>query len=830
MIKSILIHLGISVCISLFVFMIKVPTLRAYLLLLSLFSSLSIPWYLKNKNTHKELFVNYYLLLAGNLIAYLLGTENQIEKLQNYVLWTPVTRYGTIQISMFCILAVWFAGLIALIIKLNLSAKCKKSSSEEDLFEEHVWDLQRLKVLLEKENLVGVDSAWGEGKSFVVDSYCREQEDNGAKIIKVETIAYSYKDFDKILLRKINDLLKNEYILSAYLYELLSGIEESALSNFILKYFMPAAYQGSSVFDGIRNDLEKLDSPVILVFEDLERITDIEIIKRIFAITERLASAKVKIIFEYNGAVLDEKGIDRPYREKYIVREMKLTKIEFAHLIDNLWNSFGMDQTSADKEEYKKLEYISHNSILPSTKLQITMDYRPAVFTPRRVENFLKESSTYLNVEPYKSQSDYRSAMLRFFFIKFFVHPAYELFSPHERLEDKLLFTVNKDKLRLKELCELLKSNKNPDELITQLFQDENNKLYYFIFSFLNYGTFDYQKDSSKPDGLGFRWQQVSTEIIARKAKFELKRNIIDYTIWHLLANGESEVEDQQGFMLEFKAKVLDESDPEKQKAAWNRLWNAYYYGNGHKTNRSIFHLGENYMLAIAKAIYSVDDRTATWKKFYLFYKREEPDFSINTNLVKMLDFINISNQNQALLEALHLFNEGTIKYNLDSNKPYIEFLCHTMRNLYRRGLLPETMISVFMVWCSNGMPEKLDVKNTIEELQTGMRNVDQELQSTGSSRRIDELTIIKSFLQKNLAIINNSMECEKIKSPIDIKFSSQYNHDSLMDSLIDILKDESIPESERKSELKKAAEKAYDEYKLDSYEFAVLMNKVNRE
>lgn len=73
-------------------------------------------------------------------------------------------------------------------------------------------------------------------------------------------------------------------------------------------------------------------------------------------------------------------------------------------------------------------------------------------------------------------------------------------------------------------------------------------------------------------------------------------------------------------------------------------------------------------------------------------------------------------------------------------------------------------------------------------------------------------------------------MECEKIKSPIDIKFSSQYNHDSLMDSLIDILKDESIPESERKSELKKAAEKAYDEYKLDSYEFAVLMNKVNRE
>lgn len=50
------------------------------------------------------------------------------------------------------------------------------------------------------------------------------------------------------------------------------------------------------------------------------------------------------------------------------------------------------------------------------------------------------------------------------------------------------------------------------------------------------------------------------------------------------------------------------------------------------------------------------------------------------------------------------------------------------------------------------------------------------------------------------------------------------------MDSLIDILKDESIPESERKSELKKAAEKAYDEYKLDSYEFAVLMNKVNRE
>ena len=38
--------------------------------------------------------------------------------------------------------------------------------NKNDLFRERVWDLERLIQLLETENLVGIDSPWGNGKTF----------------------------------------------------------------------------------------------------------------------------------------------------------------------------------------------------------------------------------------------------------------------------------------------------------------------------------------------------------------------------------------------------------------------------------------------------------------------------------------------------------------------------------------------------------------------------------------------------------------------------------------------------------------------------------------
>jgi len=59
----------------------------------------------------------------------------------------------------------------------------------------------------------------------------------------------------------------------------------------------------SDTFDSLQQELERLPKKVLLNFEDIDRIRSEEVIQKIFAISEKLASDRVHVVFQYNKEV-----------------------------------------------------------------------------------------------------------------------------------------------------------------------------------------------------------------------------------------------------------------------------------------------------------------------------------------------------------------------------------------------------------------------------------------------------------------------------------------------------------------------------------------------
>lgn len=93
----------------------------------------------------------------------------------------------------------------------------EKSKEEKEnfptIFEEHRYDIKRIKSLLNQTRILGIQSSWGNGKSFVVDYLCNLSEIKEQYfIIKIEALAYQYDEFDKVLISKLDDLLRSQHI------------------------------------------------------------------------------------------------------------------------------------------------------------------------------------------------------------------------------------------------------------------------------------------------------------------------------------------------------------------------------------------------------------------------------------------------------------------------------------------------------------------------------------------------------------------------------------------------------------------------------------------
>lgn len=436
-------------------------------------------------------------------------------------------------------------------------------ADDYDIFPEHQADLERIKILIENNNILGVQSPYGEGKSFVVDRLCADlMQNENWNVIHIESLAYSYKDFDKVLIQKLFQVLKEKHIYSVYATELLQYIKGTLWGKLSLSQLFHSSVESSSTFIGLKEDLLQLKNPVLIVFEDIERVQEPEYVKRLFAIAERLCSEKAKFILEYDASVLDGQGIDFQFREKYLSFEVNISDIPYRKLVTYLWNETEKaeyaDLNKWELEDYRNLPLLGDYGplFLSLEQRHVAIEWdniRGENFSIRRVRNFLIESKLYLYQRKELSQAA-KKIILKVFYLKFFYHDLFGKLKPGKSLEEVFLFKSKDGNKNLYEFCSYILKSKDPQGTFDELMENGQNFDSYYLFCFLGYEGYDYvkkiknEKKEEKPSKLDYTQHLQNQE----------KRERINRIIWNLLMNGESEYSDKQLFMKRFVKEVLE--------------------------------------------------------------------------------------------------------------------------------------------------------------------------------------------------------------------------------------------------------------------------------
>ena len=56
----------------------------------------------------------------------------------------------------------------------------------------------------------------------------------------------------------------------------------------------------SSTFTELKNDVSKLDKRVLIIFDDIERIPNADVVRKIFAIAEKISGDYIHIFYHYS--------------------------------------------------------------------------------------------------------------------------------------------------------------------------------------------------------------------------------------------------------------------------------------------------------------------------------------------------------------------------------------------------------------------------------------------------------------------------------------------------------------------------------------------------
>lgn len=282
-------------------------------------------------------------------------------------------------------------GLFFLII---LKIFCWKEFSNQEetkkiIYDSRKLDLEKLKKYLENSNVVGIDSEWGQGKSYFVD-YWRKNENVTSVLISV--LNTSKKDVIDFVLKQLDkQLLKEGQI------ETNSRVIKSFLSN---QNFLGISFNGifssktyKEALADYKKALKNRKNPLYVIFDDLDRVKEKELLIKVLNLGDEIQSDKLKILYLYDQKKLNILELDREYIEKFIPLTLGLTKLSFFDILAAKLKELKIN-LSIDEFDFLKTYFFEKNQ--DNQELLINP-------TPRNIEIFLKEIKSMQVIKEYNS-------------------------------------------------------------------------------------------------------------------------------------------------------------------------------------------------------------------------------------------------------------------------------------------------------------------------------------------------------------------------------------------------------------------------------------------
>lgn len=682
------------------------------------------------------------------------------------------------------------------------------------LFNRRRYDLERIKKYIETEDILGVNGIWGSGKSFIINQL-KLNLDNGGKyiFIDVDLLSCNLDEIQTILLNEMERVLYEHKIIPTYSTKLKRLLHENVVYRYLYTLLMRDHISYSEALTGFMQEISLLNKIIVIVYEDIDRITNVDIVKKIFSISERLASKNIKIIYQYEESNLQKLGLDREYLEKYIPFVVNLTPIKFIGVLENVFQEQVIDQDILKVEDFNYLvqpirsNYYFEKALGISQTGSFQMDY----VSIRKVKNLVNELVIILKEKELYNNNEYKRIVINFYVIKHFFTTVYDQLNLEKGLLETIKFEYNGRQYTILELIAMRKINEeiggenglSIDQLIA-IFEIKDNKEKLFILNLFEYNL--------EIEDIKKGFQEIVNEPlqnITKKESNEKKNRLI----WNLLYNGKSEYTNYEVAVNKLINKVFSQPK-EKQKKAYEEFHDEMFYGKNEKTdNTTIFLIGIPQFISIAQALRVSSIGEENWKQFINFYFDYTEIKEINLDLIQVLNYCSLDSR-EVYIDILKRFNDLKVIGNMNKQKSYKLFLKNYLQAIssLRYAYTPE-------LWM-------LDVP---EEVTLGSNEVEfviKEIRSkiTKMRDKIDievirlELVSIITFLNKNIEIINSEQALMAKGPKIHTEISSKFVHQQELDRLTELKR------TVDKEQFMKELEQSYTRGCITAYEVYCLL------
>ncbi len=759
-------------------------------------------------------------IMAGHVLAKL-ACGCTIENMFSHMTLVRILLLVGILIEYMIIFWLWYMSAI-----MEQQRRLHRKPGERlELFPERTNDLERLRKYLKTFGVVGVNGSWGSGKTFMGDEFTRKERDK-YEVIKVEPLTCNMDKIDAYLFKKLENVLWKNRIYPEYSRRLQRLMANSGWTDKIYETLYPDASSDLTAFEGFCADLDKLENPILLVYEDLDRISDEnkDQIAKLLDLTAKLLQHNVKVIYEFDLKKMAELGYGYDYIEKYVPYTMNLTPVSGKKLIkkalaelDNVNEDLSSEDCDYLFGRFSIERFLQEKFGFP-LKLQLSMN-NP---TPRKIKQFVSEVNSTVGFGQYADKKNWRT-VIAFYFMKYFFRSIYEELAFEDDMIDEIRLMLPSDDpdmeisytvMELVAGCKLgeARSTTIPGEedryeygLVSkdikrmllegrsarknQIVRQNRDKLGLLIL--MGY-KFKFQQDEADQEilmqrdaanaGAGKR----SDNVLLNQDK-ELIKNIeynkkISRLIKNLYANGRSEFTNAEAVAKVFISDVLG-GDQKSGRERWRDFLIKARQGDIIKDNRTVFRWGENDWVSLFRAlnIYVDRDSFVQSDKEEIIGQALDFYFACGDNGELDFDKIVIFNycsieSNKIFIKILDRFRNLKITGNMNGEKAYRDFLKEYSRHAMKKGYLRR--YDYFKLEMPIGGYSGRYFGILREYLEECVRQVEDILkEGLYPALGKQELELVKDFYERNIEIAESSAEAKQTRMSIVSTIRSEEEH-----------------------------------------------------
>lgn len=275
-------------------------------------------------------------------------------------------------------------------------------NSESNLYNERIEDLNRIRDYIDEFQIIGICSKWGNGKTFIFDKWKQENKDK-YEIIYIESLTCNLDEIQLFLINEIEKLMYKNRLLPINSSYLKNALKDDKLFKSIISFIMPDSATYTKSYDKFKAEMKKYSGKkIMVVYDDLDRVNNSEVIKKVFAINEKLVTnTDIKVVYLYDEEKLVMKGIDYEYLEKYIPYRTNLTNITYKKLLSQVLNE--NDDENISYRDFSspfgnlKMSFSVIMELLKKNSYRSNFDFNTLPANPRKIKFILDELTVLLS-------------------------------------------------------------------------------------------------------------------------------------------------------------------------------------------------------------------------------------------------------------------------------------------------------------------------------------------------------------------------------------------------------------------------------------------------